>query len=521
MAASKSSGAIPQLQPTTMPAIGLSWREMIVGVDAAMVRDAITRIHENYVDEPDYKKIGLGAVRSIKVLLETPQIYQTFPNLKDANKRKAMMNVLDEQIKCFEQKDKVDFISVQMALNRILDANSRTVKLPPEVIDMEFADGMFSEMDRFTTIVWPYEQDDFRKRMMGSFYGIGVRIRKDPGKPVEVVTPLADTPAFRAGILAGDKIIKVDGTPIEMLSLERVVKMITGPRHTKVRLTIIRPGKPKPFDIVVERDEIHIRTVKGWRRLPSGKWDFFIDPVNRIGYIRLTQFTADTSKEIQKALKALNSAKPPVRGLILDLRFNPGGLLTAAVDVADEFLSRGLIVYTKGRNTRKVEKVATALGAYQRKPLVVLINQYSASAAEIVSGAIKDWGRAIIIGERTFGKGSVQRLIPLRFHRAILKLTTAYYYLPSGRCIHRKNGSRLWGVDPDVPVKVTIRQMNRWAELQQETDLLKTTNSGRRLDDLLRRQIQQDYQLQTALLLIRLKLLAQGKCVSSTTKIAA
>lgn len=509
---SRPTGMI--LPPTTAPAIGPSWREMIVGVDAAMVRDAIARINEDYVDEPDYKKIGAGALTSIRVLLETPQVYQTFPGLKNAQERKAMMKEIDAQIARLKRENKPDFLSVQMALNRILDVNSRTVRLPPEIIDMEFADGMLGEMDRFSSMIWPYEQDDFRKRMMGSFCGIGVRIRKDPGKPVEVVTPLADTPAFRVGILAGDKIIKVDGKPIEMISLDRVVKMITGPRHTKVKLTILRPGKPKPFDIVVERDEIHIRTVKGWRRLPGGKWDFFIDPINRIGYIRLTQFTADTSKEIREALRLLDHSKPPVRGIILDLRFNPGGLLTAAVDVADEFLSCGLIVYTKGRSTRRIEKVATALGAYQRGPLVVLANRYSASAAEIVSGAIKDWGRAIIVGRRTFGKGSVQRLIPLRFRRAMLKLTTAYYYLPSGRCIHRKNGSRLWGVDPDVPVQVTTRQMNRWAELRQETDLLKDTNTGRRLDDLLRRQLQRDYQLRTALLLLRLKLLAQGKSVS-------
>ena len=174
-----------------------------------------------------------------------------------------------------------------------------------------------------------------------------------------------------------------------------------------------------------------------------------------------------------------------------------------------DFLRRGLIVRTKGRSVPESERGATSLGEYQSGRVVVLANQFSASAAEIVSGALKDWRRATIIGERTYGKGSVQRLIPLQKDRpAKLKLTTAYYYLPAGRCLHRTNGAKKWGVDPDIRVPVTIRQMNRGAEIRQETDLLKSVDPDR-LSRLLAQQLREDLQLQTALLVLRLQKLAQ------------
>jgi carboxyl-terminal processing protease len=286
--------------------------------------------------------------------------------------------------------------------------------------------------------------------------------------------------------------------------LERAVRMITGPRYTKVALTIQRPGRGKPFDLAIERDEIHIQTVKGWRALPDGKWDYFVDPQARIAYIRLSQFTADTPEEIRQALKTAREGG--AEAVILDLRFNPGGLLNAAVDVADEFLRRGLIVRTEGRNVQETPKEATALGEYQQGRLAVLVNRISASAAEIVAGALKDWRRAEIVGERSYGKGSVQRLIPLKSKKAKLKLTTAYYYLPSGRLLHRTNGAKDWGVDPDAPVPVTVRQLNRWAEIRQETDLLKTVDPSR-LSSLLKQQLGQDVQLQTAILLLKLQAL--------------
>jgi len=479
------------------------WREMMTGIDTVMVRNAISRVDEKYVSRPDYKKMGLGALEAVKVLVETPEAAKAFAVLADKNKVGAFRKTLDTRIAQLRKDPTVDHTTVAIALNRVLDLNAKMLELPPEVIAMEFAEGMLETLDEFTGMIWPYKQAEFQKQM-GSFYGIGVRIRKDPGAAIEVVTPLPDTPALRAGLRAGDLIIKVDGRDIRRLSIERAVKLITGPRHTKVELTVQRTGRPTPMKVAIIRDRIVIPTVKGWRRRQDGTWDFMLDPKAGIAYVRLTQFTDDGTGKIRKALRAIR--KNGAKGLILDLRFNPGGVLTGAVEVANEFLRRGLIVRTDGRAVPEIRRAANALGEYQDGKMVVLINRASASASEIVSGALKDWGRAAIVGERTYGKGSVQGLIQLRSGRAKLKLTTAHYYLPSGRCVHRTNGAKVWGVDPHVACPMTVRQKNRWAEIRQETDLLKNTDP-QRLEALLNLQLNEDLQLQTGLLLLRLQLL--------------
>jgi carboxyl-terminal processing protease len=192
------------------------------------------------------------------------------------------------------------------------------------------------------------------------------------------------------------------------------------------------------------------------------------------------------------------------RSLILDLRFNPGGLLRSAGSVSDEFISSGRIVSTRGIQQPKATEInATPGGNYTNGDLVVLINEHSASAAEIVSGALKDWRRAVIVGERSYGKGSVQNVIPIPRHKAYLKLTTAYYYLPSGRCLHRRNGDKVWGVDPDVRVLITPRQMRRWLDIRRKTDLLQDGQSGQ-LDSDLADQYKADVQLNTAVTILKL-----------------
>ncbi len=503
-------------KPTTAPAEqevddDPRWIEMMRGIDVEMIRKALGQVDRNYVDRPDYRRVGIGALRGIKVLLETPEVVDAFPDLENEPKRLKLLGTVDKLMESLRREHTVDYLHVKRALEALIAANGRTVDLPSEVINLEFTEAMLAELDRFTGMIWPYEQEDFQKRTMGSFCGIGVQIRKQPNKPLEVVTPLADSPALKAGIRAGDLITAVDGKATMTITVGRAVKMITGKPGRPVSLKITRPGTAKPFVVEITREVIHIRTVKGWRRLPDtgGQWDFFIDPDYRIGYIRLTQFTSETIDELRAALKTLRKAG--VTGVILDLRFNPGGLLTSAVDVADEFLRRGLIVRTKGRNVAAAQKSASPLGGYQSGMLVVLANQYSASAAEIVSGALKDWKRATIIGRRTFGKGSVQRLIPLQPNRpAKLKLTTAYYYLPGGTCLHRKPGATTWGVDPHIEVPMTIRQMNRAAEIRLETSLVKDMDE-KRLGALLTKQLQEDLQLRTALLVLRVNVLASQK----------
>ena len=495
-------------KPTSAPAEKPRWTEMARGVDTAMVKNAISQVNSNYVETPDFRRIGLAGLEGVKTLVQTPEAADTLEQLRDADKRKALVAGLDKLIARLKKEPIVDHLHVSQALDRALDLNAETAGLPPEVINMEFAESLMGELDKFTMMLWPYELEKFRDRTEGSFVGIGVQIRKDPNGPIEVVTPLADTPAIRAGILAGDWIVRVNDQETKEMTLSRAVKLIKGPRHTAVTITIRRSGRPKPFDVVIVRDKINVRTVKGWRRMEGGNWDYLIDPEAGIGYVRLTQFTHETPADLRAALRRLRESK--VGAIVLDLRFNPGGYLDEARIVTNEFLRRGLIVRTKGRNTPESKRVANAQGEFLDGKMVVLVNEYSASAAEIIAGALKDWGRARIVGERSYGKGTTQGLFNLkRSGEAQLKLTTGYYYLPSGACLHRTNGAKSWGVDPHLPVPTTIRQTNRWAEIRQETDLIRKDAAAGHLGMLLGFQLAEDIQLQTALLLLRLELLAQ------------
>ncbi|MBV8781961.1 MAG: S41 family peptidase, partial [Phycisphaerae bacterium] len=230
-------------------------------------------------------------------------------------------------------------------------------------------------------------------------------------------------------------------------------------------------------DYTIARERIKVASVKGWQHLPGGGWDYFIDPVDKIGYIRLTNFTKTTDEEMDAAIAEMR--KKGTRAMILDLRYNPGGLLTAATAVCDKFLHSGIIVSTKSEREGDTQS-PPAISATESPddvnfPLVVLINQYSASASEIVSGALKDQHRATIVGERSFGKGSVQMLYPLDGRSAFLKLTTSHYYLPSGRCIHRDENSTTWGVDPDFTITMTPKQMGDAIEARQDLDVLRSS----------------------------------------------
>jgi len=337
---------------------------------------------------------------------------------------------------------------------------------------------------------------------------VGIQISKEDGEPLKVVTPLADSPAFRAGIKTNDLIIAVDGERTEGLSIDKLVRRITGEKGTKVTLRIKRTGLVKPIDMPIIREEIRIRTVKGWRRMPSGEWDHLIDPEQKIGYVRITQFTDQTSAHVSEALAEL--LKAGMRSLVVDLRYNPGGLLRAATNVANDFLDAGRIVSTRGLQTRQTEINARTTGRFLHGDVIFLANRHSASAAEIVAGAVQDRMRGLIVGERTFGKGSVQNVIPIRKHRAFLKLTTAYYYLPQGRCLHRIDGAEAWGVDPNVEVRVTPRQAKRWLDIRRKTDLIREIDP-QELAKELESQYRADVQLNVAVLLLKLMQLDQAK----------
>ncbi len=293
--------------------------------------------------------------------------------------------------------------------------------------------GMLRELDPHSSFMKPEEYRELQIETKGKFGGLGIEISIRDGI-LTVVAPLEDTPADRAGIRAGDQIIKIDEQPTQDMTLTEAVQKMRGPKGTKVKLTIIRKGESKPLEFNLVRDTISIQSVR-FRTLEPG-----------YAYVRISTFQSGTAEDLRKALNELERVNSPLHGLILDLRSDPGGLLDQAVEVADEFLDQGLIVYTGGRlESQKMRFEARKNPTPRNYPIVVLVNSGSASASEIVAGALQDHKRAIILGEPTFGKGSVQTVIPLNDGSAI-RLTTSLYYTPSGRSIQAK------GIEPDILV---------------------------------------------------------------------
>jgi carboxyl-terminal processing protease len=294
--------------------------------------------------------------------------------------------------------------------------------------------GMLRELDPHSSFMKPEDYKELQIETKGKFGGLGIEITLRDGI-LTVVAPLEDTPADKAGIRAGDQIIKIDEEPTQDMTLMEAVQKMRGPKGTKVKLTVIRKGEKKPLEFDLVRAEISIRSVKS-RSLEPG-----------YGYVRITSFQSGTASDLRKALEQLEGESAPLQGLVLDLRNDPGGLLDQAVEVSDEFLEEGLIVYTGGRlDNQQMRFEAHKNSRPHNYPIVVLVNAGSASASEIVAGALQDQKRAIILGEQTFGKGSVQTVIPLNDGSAI-RLTTSLYYTPSGRSIQAK------GITPDITVK--------------------------------------------------------------------
>jgi carboxyl-terminal processing protease len=324
-------------------------------------------------------------------------------------------------------------------------------------------------------------EDEFRqfqKTSRGKFGGIGVKIGIDRNTgQVLVESPMVGTPAYEAGVQAGDLILKVDGKATDSVSLKKVVEMIQGEPGEKVTLTVLHEGEKKPVDIPITRAEIMIDSVLGDRPLqdPDQKWEFTIDADNGIAYIRLVAFTETTVQELTKVVEHLQKHK--MRGLVLDLRGNPGGLLKAAVDVSSMFLPEGKrVVSTKGRNQREEVYDARPPRGFEPQttyPIAILINRYSASASEIVAAALQDHLRAIIVGERSFGKGSVQNVIGLESGKSALKLTTASYWRPNGKNIHRfpdAKDEEEWGVSPSKGYEVKLSDEDRIAYFKYRRD---------------------------------------------------
>ena len=336
---------------------------------------------------------------------------------------------------------------------------SHYVEKPDESKLVESAiNGMLNGLDPHSSYMDTKSFKDMQIQTRGEFGGLGIEVTMETDGLVKVVAPIDDTPAAKAGIRAGDIITHLDDEPVLGLTLPQAVEKMRGPVNTKIRLKVMRKGNDAPIEIAIIRDNIRVRSV---RMKIEG---------DDIGYIRITQFNEQTTDGLKKAITDIGNqlSSDKLRGYVIDLRNNPGGLLDQAISVSDAFLERGEIVSTRGRDPEETQRFNARPGDLTKgKPVIVLINGGSASASEIVAGALQDHRRATLVGTRSFGKGSVQTIIPLGSGNGALRLTTARYFTPSGRSIQAK------GISPDIEVlqEVPEEMKARSTETKGESSL--------------------------------------------------
>ena len=504
-------------------------KERYDGVVKLMFERAIEALDLHYVNSISYPEMATKAIKRCDLLAEVLTI--TFANDAEATKDMtfeppapekvtawsvALAGLRDEIEASIESFGKDEFLDV---LDKVLAINETTVELPRRPLIAHFSEAALETLDPYTVMVWPRQVQDFEKVMMNEFTGIGIEISKPRGL-LTVASLLPDTPAYRAGLDAGDVIEKVDGVPTIDMSLLCAVKKITGPKGTKVNLTIRRRGREDTYDVTITRDRIIVPTIRGWQRTEGGDWLYMLDEEDRIGYIRITSFSGDTASDLERVLDRLEA--DGMNGLILDLRFNTGGLLDSAVKVVDKFLAEGLIVRTQPKaNMIPAYEHAHRRGTHPDYPLVILINSHSASASEIVAGALADerYERAVLVGTRTHGKGSVQGITHYPGGRAELKYTMAYYHLPSGQRVKsrdavEKEGRKDWGVGPDVEVKLTSEELKKMLDVQRDNDVLvqaNRTDNGTSLNKhSIDETLEADPQLAVGLLVVKAQTLKTG-----------
>jgi carboxyl-terminal processing protease len=387
-----------------------------------------------------------------------------------------------------QRDDDMTFVRTLADIHRRVDDNY-VDPVDEARLDRGAIDGMLAQLDPYSVYVPPEREADFDRMLTGNFKGVGIQLAPRPDGTFEVVTPLDGSPAAASGIEPGDVLLAVDGKPLAHVQMPDVIRMVGGAPKTTVALSVRHlDGTTATYTLV--RDEVHTPTVRGYRRRADNSWDFSVCQSPLIGYARLTQFTGDSHDELRTAIDGLLAAG--ARGLILDLRFNPGGELEQAERIVNMFVPAGrTILTTRGLHRPERRDVSDgvdvcrvagrdlARGVLPDLPLIVLVNEHSASAAEIVSGSLKDNGRAVVLGQRTFGKGSVQDRIPLPEKGGELKLTIAHYYLPSGRLVHRLKDATDWGVEPQIVVPMGEEAQLRLLRQQEAAEVFRRPTTTR------------------------------------------
>ena len=532
--------------------------ERFRGVKKEMFIRTIIYLDLHYVSVINYTQMAKQAIEQCKLLgevLGTSSRFSRDSRSEDTVSKKTELEVLDEKTLALSEflseqgsflpPDSTKLAAWSVSLGALLDGvesasngptgfgkrkflevfekvlklNDATVDLPQQVVIAQFVEAALSSLDPYTVIVWPRQVQDFEKMMTNEFTGIGIEISKQKGL-LTVASLLPDTPAYKSGLDAEDVIEAVDGVQTKDMSLSCAVRKITGPKGTKVTLTIKRPGEEKTKEITITRDRIIVPTIRGWQRADVGKWLYMIDEEERIGYVRLTSFSAGTASNLEEVLLELESEG--LRGLILDLRSNSGGLLDSAVAVVDKFIEEGLIVKRQqGFGGRAIPEMAHKKKTHPNYPLVILVNSGSASASEIVAGALADekYERAILVGTRTHGKGSVQGITSYPLGGAQLKYTMAHYHLPSDQRVEsreamKKQGREDWGVGPDVEVKLRSDELKKMIEVRRDNDVLVQANHDYVNDEPRKHTVEEtlaaDPQLEVGLLIVRSKLIQAG-----------
>jgi len=336
-------------------------------------------------------------------------------------------------------------------------------------------EGMVGRLDEYSTYIKPEALSEFEESLNQQFPGVGMEVSLDPKtQQLIVVRPLVGSPAAEAGVRAGDRLLKIGGRTTQGLPLKDAVRLMRGEAGTPVVVTVQHEQETKPVDLTIVRAVIQVDSVLGDTRRADGTWNYLLEGHPGIGYLRINSFGEKTAAEMRKALDRLRSEG--MRGLVLDMRNDPGGLFPAAVAVADMFIDSGVIVTTRSRGGKILRTYqAQSSGTYPNFPMAVLVNQYTASAAEIVAACLQDHKRAAIVGQRTWGKGTVQEVLVLDDDQGAIKLTTASYWRPSGQNIHRTrdaDASAAWGVrpDPGLSVPVDDPQLSAWVRWRLQRD---------------------------------------------------
>ena len=522
----KADDIFPEYNPSLVD----SWKDQFRGISLALLKEALKKTASDHLENCGWKPMLLGGVEALKLLSTTDECRESFPNLSDDVKRAAWIAAIDKAEKTISaaNRDLVNGVMFREIINELLKINEATVALPEEVVLHEFGEGAMGVLsrkfeDNYSALIWPDALRRFRQQVEGNFVGVGILIRHDEKRDIQIINPLEGSPASRAGLKPDDRIIAVDGQSTTGWALNKAVDLITGPEGDTVTLSIRRADVADPFDVAMKRESIKMRSVNGWNKKSLSEsgtpsWEWYVDPSMGIGYVRLTSFNEDSFSDFMSALKEMR-AQRKLNGLVLDLRGNPGGLLSSAVDFCNLWVESGVLVSTENRFgvTTSSKKAESNRAELKDLPVAVLVNQSSASASEILSGCLQAYDKAVIVGERSFGKGSVQEVNPLadRGKSAAVKITTQHYVLPpevsqpegtKGRLVHKKPGSNDWGVNPDLRAKMTPDQIDKSNELRIKADTIAATDDPKAKprpspDDLLVKGL--DPQLEMALMVVR------------------